>query len=343
MTTISQVPSKVQFCTVSNDEWGDLETEVKHMSFEHSDLVKLPKKEWLVKDLFGSKDIVVLYGQPSTGKTFVAIDLMMKAIDGQKFANVFEATRPLTVAMVVGEGGTSIRDRLLAAYNNTFCDGKNHNYTIFANGLQFYEDDDGEEIDSFVREWKQRKQTHLDLLIVDTYAMSTIGADENSSKATGKVLGNARKIADALGCAIMFVHHTTKNGNSERGSSALRAAADMMIEVSDSAIKCVKAKHCPVWKPINFELVPFEDSLIVEWNNENLLSDKIVEWMRINDNVQYTMKEIADQFSAFASHMIVRDKVNQLVNSNVLVGGLRNPAAKQSPSNPTLYWIGRYS
>lgn len=308
------------------------------MKFNRQDIEKVPQKEWLIKNILGPKDIVFIYGQPSTGKTFIAIDLMMNAIAGRTFANTFEVTRPLTVAMVVGEGGTSIRDRLVAADQHNSVP-EDVNYFIFANGLQFYEDDDGKEIDSFINEWQRFEQQQLDVLIVDTYAMSTVGADENSAKATGKVLSNARKIAEALGCAIVFVHHTTKNGSSERGSSSLRAAADMMIEVTNGAIKCTKAKHCETWKPIEFKLAPLANSLVVEWNSEGLIESKIAAWMTQNTGTHFVMNDITQQFGQLASHMTIKNAVKKLVGDGVITSELRNTSLKNSPTNPMTYFV----
>lgn len=335
---LTHVPKKVQTINVLDDVFGMLETEVKHMKFSKSAIRNVPQKEWMIEGLFGAKDIVFIYGQPSTGKTFVAIDLMMSAISGKAFADTFKAVRPLTVAMVVGEGGTSIRDRLVASedYHVT---PEWADYFIFANGLQFYEDDDGEEIDSFIREWLRFEKKSLDILIVDTYAMSTIGADENSAKATGKVLSNARKIADALGCAIIFVHHTTKNGSAERGSSSLRAAADMMIEICDGRMKCTKAKHCETWKPVEFKLIPFEDSLVVKWDTTSTVEDAISLFLNKNVGERFTMNEIIEQVGTSASHMTVRNAVKKIIGSGAVKSELRDPSAKNSPTNPMVYFV----
>lgn len=334
---LTQFNAKVQLVSVLDEDWGLLEGEVKHMKFSKSAIRNVPQKEWMIEGLFGAKDIVFIYGQPSTGKTFVAIDLMMTAISGKAFADTFKAVRPLTVAMVVGEGGTSIRDRLVASedYHVT---PEWADYFIFANGLQFYEDDDGEEIDSFIREWLRFEKKPLDILIIDTYAMSTIGADENSAKATGKVLSNARKIADALGCAIIFVHHTTKNGSAERGSSSLRAAADMMIEICDGRMKCTKAKHCETWKPVEFKLIPFEGSLVTEWSVKTSLEQSIFHLFS-NSNKEWTANEVAEEMKTFASHMTVKNTLKAMVERKLLQSRLHNPNAVPSKSNPTIYFL----
>lgn len=322
---------------IEDEFWGDMAEERSYAVRKRGQIGSEQKKEWLIQNVIGPKDIVFFYGQPSTGKTFIIIDLLMSAIAGKSFANRFETTRPLNVAMIVGEGGRSIDDRFVAA-DHYHCVPAEFNYDIFDNGLQFYEDNDGAEIERFVYEWKRFENRQLDILIVDTYAMATIGANENDAKSAGKVLSNARAIANELGCAVIFVHHTTKNGSAERGSSALRAAADMMIEVSDKKITCTKAKHCAAWAPVGFELMTFEDSLVVKWAEQMELSDAITSFVAKSDS-KVVMADIIEAFKNVTSHTTVRSTVKKLVDDGLLHSRLRNPDTVPSKSNPTIYFL----
>lgn len=335
---ISQIPKNVH--VMDDPEWGVTEMEVRYMVRDKTTVGVGPKKEWLIDGMIGRQDIVFIYGQPGTGKTFIAIDLLMSAANGKPFAGQFCVKSPLNVAIAVGEGGTSIDDRFEAAM-------KYHelanwaNYSIIDDGPQFYEDNEGEEIDALIREWKTFQREPLDILIIDTYAMATVGADENSAKATGKVIANARKIAREMNCAIIFVHHTTKNGSSERGSSALRAAADMMIEIGDKQIRCTKAKHCTAWKPIDFKLVPFEESLVVEWSNakESQLTQRVLKLLQDNSDTQFTSGELIEHFKSYASQMTVRSALRKLADEKLIIGEPRNPNAQVSKANPVLYFV----
>jgi hypothetical protein len=63
----------------------------------------------------------------------------------------------------------------------------------------------------------------------------------------GIVIQSCKRIQRETGAAVMLVHHTGKNGASERGSSALRGAAHAMIELSNDdgviRLRCEKAKN----------------------------------------------------------------------------------------------------
>jgi hypothetical protein len=82
-----------------------------------------------------------------------------------------------------------------------------------------------------------------------------IGGDENSAGAMGLVISNIDELRRPTSATVILVHHSGKNKTSERGSSALRGAADVMIEVTgevaDGFIKltCDKMKDAEPFKP----------------------------------------------------------------------------------------------
>jgi hypothetical protein len=84
------------------------------------------------------------------------------------------------------------------------------------------------------------------LIILDTLARCMVGADENSSRDMGLVIAAIEQIQRATNATILLVHHTTKNGSMERGSSALRGACDVMIELTNDdgqiRLACSKSK-----------------------------------------------------------------------------------------------------
>lgn len=244
------------------------------------DLLQMPPKQWLINQLIGLGDIVMIYGAPGSGKTFTVVDLIFAACTGDQWAKRFAVARPLNVAYCAGEGVSGLPARFGAAAMHYGLDDL-PKFTFFPVTPSLYCEDgvkrDVESIERFVMEWQERQEhgeaQPLDILIIDTLHSATFGADENSAKDMGVVLGAIKNAVRALGCAVIIVHHSNKAGTGERGSSALRGAMDAMIEVkqvaSKYAISCEKLKDGERWRDQTFDLVAQGESVRVFWDEPN--------------------------------------------------------------------------
>lgn len=76
------------------------------------------------------------------------------------------------------------------------------------------------------------------LVVVDTVARCMTGADENSTREMGLFVASCYQLINQMGCGVLVVHHTGKDGTM-RGSNALRGACDsvMFLSRSDDTIK----------------------------------------------------------------------------------------------------------
>jgi hypothetical protein len=95
------------------------------------------------------------------------------------------------------------------------------------------------------------KTKKAELIIMDTYARCLVGGDENGAKDPGLAVYQCALIQRAFDCAVSLVHHTNLGGVRERGNTALRGAADIMIKVSTDdgvvRVECDKLKDGPKW------------------------------------------------------------------------------------------------
>jgi len=88
------------------------------------------------------------------------------------------------------------------------------------------------------------------LIVVDTLARVALGADENSASDMGRVVAGFDMLKRETGATVLALHHSRKDGGAERGSSALRGAADVMIRCESVAgvtcggvtLECAKMK-----------------------------------------------------------------------------------------------------
>jgi DNA-binding MarR family transcriptional regulator len=105
------------------------------------------------------------------------------------------------------------------------------------------------------------------IVIFDTLARCMVGGDENSAKDMGIAIAACDTVRHATGETVIIVHHTGKNGSSERGSSALRGAADAMIEITNDdgliTISCSKMKDGSPFEPRHLRLVEVGESCVL--------------------------------------------------------------------------------
>jgi hypothetical protein len=192
-----------------------------------ADLLRLPDPEWLIDGMVEVGAQGVVYGPTGHGKTFVVLDWALCVATGRSWQSRMVKKGP--VVYVVTEGGRGIKKRVGAwmqengvrSVDNAFfvleaVQLRNPgDYKLFVNRL------DGENLKP-------------SLIVFDTFARCFVGGDENTSKDVGEFVDATRRLQEHTGASILAIHHTGKNKNEERGSSALRAAADVMFKVMRS-------------------------------------------------------------------------------------------------------------
>lgn len=102
-----------------------------------------------------------------------------------------------------------------------------------------------------------------DLIVIDTLAASSPGADENAAKDMGKVIEHCKRLHKTTGATILLIHHSGKDeSKGARGWSGLRAAADAEIEVNRNGDQrtatVTKLKDGEDGAKLGFKLVPVE-------------------------------------------------------------------------------------
>ena len=320
------------------------------------ELLSRPPKEWIVDQVFGTGDLVMLYGPPGSGKTFVLIDLVFAASLGRDFARRFDVAKPLNVAYCAGEGIGGLSQRFAAAaaaYQTEALPG----FAFYENVPQLFSDD-GDTMDRFIVEQLARQEQGgqaIDLLVIDTLHSATVGAEENSAKDMGVVRDRCLHAARALGCAVLLAHHTNKAGNGERGSSSLRGAMDCMIELKEFgqkyAMHCAKLKDGEQWKPQPFDLITPDidiESVRVWWDEPGEIDDasakgkqhkqQITDILSKQPGVRMTARALGEAVGLGTSKQIYKILSALVRDEEQIVSGLKDASKDSSPHNPLMYW-----
>jgi hypothetical protein len=182
---------------------------------------------WLIKGFLPKATLGVLYGESGSGKSFLAFDFCAALGRGQDWNGL--RGHQARVLYVVAEGVGGFNNRVRA-----YC----HQAGIPASaiGIDIISDVTPNLLDSgsvtrLIADIKAAGP--YDLIVMDTFAQVTPGANENSGEDMGKALAYCRKINQSSGAMVLLVHHTGKDASKgARGWSGTKGASDVMLEVS---------------------------------------------------------------------------------------------------------------
>lgn len=177
------------------------------------EVLTLPPVEWLVPSQIPRRGLMMVYGQSGTYKSFWMLDNAMKL-----------AVQGYSIIYIAAEGESGYRQRVEAWI---------HHHKIKPQTIRFVLGSvnmfDTSETDEFARVAEVYKPN---LIVVDTLAMCSGDADENSTKDMNKIVGAAKDLSRHFDGCISIVHHTNAEGRVERGSKSLRNGADTVIRLS---------------------------------------------------------------------------------------------------------------
>ncbi|WP_119462924.1 AAA family ATPase [Rhodospirillaceae bacterium SYSU D60014] len=221
------------------------------------DIRPAAKKVWLIGDVLGQEEMSVVYGAPGEGKTFLATHLATCISTGSPFYG-----RPVLqggVVIVAGEGEAALFRRLLAIRKHCGLNADEPLGVITSDlGMNLYRSEsDAPEIISRVREFERETGAKVRLIIIDTLASVTSGADENSAKDMTALHEKCHIIRKQTKANVLLVHHTGKNeANGPRGHSSLEGRVDTMLYVSKPNVKIQKQRDGETGETFTFDLEP---------------------------------------------------------------------------------------
>jgi hypothetical protein len=226
----------------------------------YEELRALPDPEWTIDGLV-PEGFAVIYGAPATFKSFLALDWALCIGTGRSWNG--RKVKPGYVVYVAAEGHGGLKRRVEA--------WREANGRPDLSRVRFLP----EAVNLLDRQQIERTKRTLAtlpeparLLVVDTMARTMVGGDENAARDVGLFIAalDAQDVTTRLA-----VHHTGKDGGSERGSTALRAAADVMAKVERDGITtprvevaCDKPpKDSEAWPRMTLKLEPVRSSCVL--------------------------------------------------------------------------------
>lgn len=200
-------------------------------------LKNLPPTQILGDTKFIARGLNVVYGASGAFKSFYALDAALHIAQ----------TAPVIYTAAEGVGGMYKRVSAWCQYNG-LPPGQIHFVCEEVNLL------DPANIKNLIEIAAPIKP---EMMVFDTLARCIPGGDENSAKDMGLAVRNSTVIQRQLTTAITWIHHTNRADKGERGSGAIRGAADTMIEISANGdniirVSCSKLKDDDPWMTEEF-------------------------------------------------------------------------------------------
>ncbi len=189
------------------------------------EVLDLPPMQWLIESILPVGGFGVLYGSPGDGKSFLALSWATAISLGKPWLEKYEVAKG-TVLYIYAEGATGLPSRIRALIKHYEIQEPNELFFI-TQSVNFR---DKADFDRLCVTLKQLKHPPA-CIIIDTLSRCLSGGDDNSSKEISEFISRVDKIRQETNSFVLVVHHARKNDKEERGSSALRGAADVMLRI----------------------------------------------------------------------------------------------------------------
>lgn len=223
-----------------------------------------PKVSYLYRDLLPPESILIAFGAAKSGKTHAIVDMTMHGAHGMHWHG-HVLTRPLRIAYLAGEGHMGLRTRLHA--------WRRHHATELRGDMRIMPEALSlagrlQDVIEVLRPYAP------DVIVTDTLNAYFGGGDENSTQDMTAFVAAIRRLRDELHCAIIVIHHTgLADATRERGSSVLRAAADVIVQVARDeggsgliGMQLIEARDMEPWsEPLSLRLMPAD----TDWADED--------------------------------------------------------------------------
>ena len=211
----------------------------------------LPDPTWLVEGMIvGPQSLGFITGAPGSGKSFICLGMAMAIALKQptwmdRTLHVPDGAAP--VIYLSSEGVSDIKNRIRAIEIASSLEADDAPFYLGHSQINLNAEGDILKLQRTVQTVVDRHAITPTLIVVDTLARAMSG-DENSQEDANVTVRALDLLRQNFNCAVLCVHHSSKAGESMRGSSVFSGAADFIFEVrkepgeSDGTLTAAKIK-----------------------------------------------------------------------------------------------------
>ena len=276
-------------------------------------------KQWLVEKIFSNNSTNILYGQPGSMKTFVALDMCLSIANGIPFHNhkVIQGD----IVYVCFEGIETLYQRVNTWLLHHNINDNGH-FKIFNMSKSL---NNTTSINNFIQYIKTLEYKNIKLIVIDTLSRCSAGVDENSSSSMSRMIMELEYFKKEFDSSLLLIHHCGKHDESGiRGSSVLLGACDTVIRIRKKdkiSFVVEKQKHGP---PLEIFLhpQPFNDNIVLVSSSPISCIEKTSkifnsELKTINSNELEKLRlKLANQFRVRIENIIPENIMKKLKNNS---------------------------
>jgi hypothetical protein len=221
-----------------------------------------PEHNWLVQGWLACNEVSVVAGASRSGKSFFALEVGLCVAEARPLFGL--RVKHGAVVYQAGEGAVGCKKRLRAwRQHHGRIWTRETPFVLLQKPIDVYHSTD--DVDALITEIIEHAKVFSDplrLVVIDTLATATPGADENSGRDMSMVLANVAKISERCGCHVMLVHHLNAAGGKLRGHTSVYANVGQVLLVERDeqtkirTVKLDKQKDDEDGRSMNFELFP---------------------------------------------------------------------------------------
>ena len=219
----------------------------------------LKAAQWLINGYIEQHTMSLIFGDPASGKSFVAINKACCIATGTPWHG-HDVTQG-AVFYIAGEGHNGLGRRFKAWEKHNGISLENASLYIAERPAQLYNEDSAAAVAEAVQALVSQTGQNPCLIVIDTLARNFGGGDENSTQDMNLFIQHVDGLKDRWKATALIVHHTGHGDKSRaRGAMALKGALDHEYQIKKDkeniiSLQSTKTKDGPDPKPLHFEII----------------------------------------------------------------------------------------
>jgi len=191
----------------------------------------LPDTKYLVDGIVSENSLLLIFGPPGCGKTFINLGMGLSIAAGLPEWWGRKINKHGPVVMLSSEGVADLKLRIMAWEKETGISVDDIPFYLIRQTINFMSGADIDKLMRTVQDITDRLGEPPVLITVDTISRVLPGADENLQKDMTLFISACDRVKEVFGSTVSGVHHTSRNGNL-RGSTVFDGAADAILSIT---------------------------------------------------------------------------------------------------------------